>query len=87
MKISDLKKEDYNPYYATYIAYLKEEDLKKALKDDLVFFRNFMGNMEADKLNVFFNIEPFVSQGMIKHRFRVLIKMNMWSMPMLILEI
>tara|TARA_R110002051_G_scaffold130577_2_gene204405 strand:+ start:14144 stop:14659 length:516 start_codon:yes stop_codon:yes gene_type:complete len=51
MKISDLKKEDYNPYYATYIAYLKEEDLKKALKDDLVFFRNFMGNMEADKLS------------------------------------
>jgi len=51
MKISDLKKEDYNPYYGTYIAYLKEEGLKKALKDDVDFFRNFMSSLDADKLS------------------------------------
>lgn len=50
MKITALKKEDYNPYYGTYIAYLGENDLKQALNNDLEVLVSFIMNMEPEKL-------------------------------------
>lgn len=50
MKIASLKKEDYNPYYGTYIAYVKEEELKTALGRDLEVFQNFISNLSEEKL-------------------------------------
>lgn len=51
MKITDLKNEDYNPYYGTYIANLGENDLKQALKDDLDVFKSYLESVDSEKLN------------------------------------
>jgi hypothetical protein len=50
MKISTLKQEDYNPYYSTYIANLKDDTLLEALEKDLESFQQFISSITANKL-------------------------------------
>lgn len=51
MKSSELKKEDYNPYYATYIATLGDIDLMEMLKKQLKNFPSFISSIPEDKFN------------------------------------
>ncbi|ADV51427.1 hypothetical protein Celal_4185 [Cellulophaga algicola DSM 14237] len=51
MKTSELLKEDYNPYYHTYIMALGEVNLKEELTEGLTRFEDFSTNIPEEKLN------------------------------------
>ncbi|WP_297793108.1 DinB family protein [uncultured Eudoraea sp.] len=51
MKNSELKKEDYNPYYEPYIAALGDVQLLDMLKRQLVNFPQFIDSIPEDKFH------------------------------------
>lgn len=51
MKSSELKKEDYNPYYEPYIAALGDVQLLDMLKRQLVNFPQFIDSIPEDKFH------------------------------------
>ncbi|WP_158979206.1 DinB family protein [Cellulophaga sp. L1A9] len=51
MKTSELLKEDYNPYYQTYILALGEVNLKEELIEGLAKFEKFAAEIPEEKLN------------------------------------
>jgi len=51
MKSSELQKEDFNPYYAPYIAALGDVKLVETLKKQIENFPSFISSIPEDKLN------------------------------------
>jgi uncharacterized damage-inducible protein DinB len=51
MKSSELKKEDFNPYYAPYIASLGDVRLVETLKKQLKNFPSFISSIPEDKFH------------------------------------
>lgn len=51
MKSSELKKEDFNPYYAPYIASLGDVRLVETLKKQLENFPSFISSIPEDKFH------------------------------------